>query len=241
MKSIPNIKLTEQEFKYLITSCRVGFGGEATICEGSRSYTLYKLFSKFHEPKPMGDNKEKKIIELYNRQIDYSVKPLSTISVNDMIVGYEMTNEFDLESANLCFLTNEQLIYFLKESKRILEYFSKKGIVYGDIELRNMLINRDSGRLVFCDMDNVKLDDYDMDLLPTSLIEYSSLRGIDDGVQPYMHNRLTLRALGLDLLCSSKYELKKTFKRPGRKIIESMRNPLDFKGEYAIEHIKKYK
>ena len=47
MKSIPNIKLTEQEFKYLITSCRVGFGGEATICEGSRSYTLYKLFSKF--------------------------------------------------------------------------------------------------------------------------------------------------------------------------------------------------
>ena len=241
MKSIPNIKLTEEEFKYLITQCRVGFGGEATICEGPRSYTLYKLFSNMREPKPMGDNKEKKIIELYNRQIDYSVKPLSTISVNDMIVGYEMTNEYDLDSANLCYLTNEQLIYFLKESKRVLEYFAKKGITYGDIELRNILINRDSGRLVFCDMDNIKLDDYEMDLLPTALIGYSDIRGIDDGVQPYMHNRMTLRALGLDDLLTPKSDIRKTFKRPGRKIIESMKDPKDFKNEYVIEYIKKYK
>ena len=241
MKSIPNIKLSEKEFKYLITECRVGFGGEATICEGSRDYTLYKLFSKFHEPKPMGENKEKKIIELYNRQIDYSVKPLSTVSVGDMIVGYEMLDEIDLENADLCLLPKEQLIYFLKETKRILEYFSNKGIIYADIEPRNILFNKESGRIIFCDMDNTQVDDLPIDLLPTSLLDYQLSRGIDNGVHSYMHNRMTLRAFDLDMFCSGNYALRREFKRPGRKIIESMKEPVNFKDEFIIEHIKKYK
>ena len=67
------------------------------------------------------------------------------------------------------------------------------------------------------------------------------MKKIADGAHSYMHNRMTLRSFNLDMLCSSNYELRKIFKRPGRKIVESMRDPIDFKKEYIIDHIKKYK
>ena len=111
--------------------------------------------------------------------------------------------------------------------------------MYGDVAPRNILINKDSGRLVFCDMDNIKLDNFEMDLVPPTFYYYSESRGIDDGVQPYMHNIMTLKAFGLDMLCSTNYELKKYFKRTGRKIVDSMKKPDNFNDEYIIEHIKK--
>lgn len=241
MKSIPNITLDEKQFNQIITRGRITTGGEAIICRGENPYTLYKIFDRYGKPKPMGENKEKKIIALYNRQIDYSVRPISTISFNDVIVGYEMVDEYDLDTLKLYQLTSEELLHFLKETKKILEYFSSKGIIYGDMEPRNILFNRFTGEVKFCDMDNIQIDDYKMDVFPYSLIEYNETRGIDSSVHPFMHNKMILGAYNLDLYCSNTYALRKVFKRQGRKIIESMREPVDFKGEYALTYMKKYK
>lgn len=241
MNRIPNIKLNKNQVHELLTRHKLVTGGEATICEADNPYTLYKLFSNLGVPKAMGENKEKKIIELYQEDIDYSVRPVSTISLNDIIIGYEMTNEYDLECYKLYQLSNEELLYLLKESKRILEYFSSKGIIYGDIEPRNILFNRYTGEIKFCDMDNTQIGEYKMDKLPYSLIEYDKIRGIDDGVHPYMHNRMTLRAFELDLYCSSKSDVKKVFKRHANDIIKSMRDPREFNDEYIVTYIKKYK
>lgn len=241
MKRIPNIVLNENQVKTIMTRGRIVSGGEAVICRGNNPYTLYKIFNSVGKAIPMSNNKEKKVIRLYEREIEHSVKPVSTISLNGILIGYEMVDEYDFDSYKLYQLDKEELMHFLKETKNILEYFSSKGIIYGDMEPRNILFNRGTGEVKFCDMDNIQIDELEMDIFPYSLIEYNETRGIDDGVHPYMHNKLVLGAFDLDLYCSTNFALKKVFKRPGRKIIESMRNPLDFKGEYAIEYIKKYK
>lgn len=241
MKRIPNIKLTEKQVQELLTRHKLVTGGEATICDGDNPYTLYKLFSEYGIPKPMGDNKEKKIISLYQEDLDYSVRPVSTISLNDMIIGYEMINEYDFDNFKLYQLSRDELLYFLKESKRILEYFSNKGIIYGDVEPRNILFNRYTGEIKFCDMDNTQIGIYPMDKLPYSLIEYDKMRGIDNGVHPYMHNIMTLRAFELDLYCSSKSDVKKVFERHANSIIKSMRDPREFNDEYIVTYMKKYK
>lgn len=239
MKRIPNIKLNEKQVQELLTKHKLAVGGEATICEAETPYTLYKIFSEYGMPKPMGDNKEKKITNLYQKDINYSIRPVSTISLNDMIIGYEMINEYDLDSFKLYQLNRDELLYFLKESKRILEYFSSKEIIYGDVESRNILFNRYTGEIKFCDMDNTQIDIYPMDKLPYSLTEYVKMRGIDNGVHPYMHNRMTLKAFEIYLYYSSKSDIKKVFERHTNSIIKSMIDPRKFNDEYIVTYIKK--
>ena len=238
MKRIPNIVLNENEFKSLISYGRFATGGEAIICKGNNPNTLYKIFEYCGKPKPMGENKENKIIELYNKKIDYTVKPLSTISYNNIIIGYEMTHDYNLKSYKTYELNREELIYFLKETKRILEYFTNNEIIYGDLEPRNILFNKNNGEIKYCDIDNIHINNYTFDKLPNSLIEYKMRRGIDYGINPYMHNLMTLRALDLDLYFNIKSSLKKLINKKGRNIIKSMIEPLDFKNKYIIDNIK---
>ena len=241
MKNMPNIKLTEKEVQHFMTYRKLFMGGEAIICESDQPYTLYKIFTNYSKILHMGENKEKKIIELYNRQLDHSVKPVSTISLNDVIIGYEMVNEYDLSSYKLFQLSKDELLYFLNKTKEILEYFENEGIIYGDMEPRNILFNKETGEIKFCDMDNIQIDDYKMDLIPSGLLEYKTMRGIDKGVHPYMHNKMTLSALGLDIFCSNKWELRKFLKKDGCNIVGSMKDINMFNSEYLLPHIKKYK
>ena len=241
MKIMPNLELTEEQIHGILTRNRLFSGGEATICESDNPYSLYKIFTKLGKAIPMGLNKEKKIELIYDMQPENSVQPLRTISLNDVIVGYEMSSEYDFETYKLYQLSDEERLHFLKESKRILEYFSNKGIIYGDIEPRNILFNRDTGEIKFCDIDNIQIGDYPMDKLPFNLMEYDKMRGIDSGVHPYMHNHMTLRAFDLDYLCSSNYAIRQVFKRPSKKIISSMKNVTKFNDEYLITHIKRRK
>lgn len=241
MKRIPNIKLDEKQLRQYITKGRMAVGAEAIICHGDNPYTLYKIFDDLGKPVAMSENKEKKIVKIYEKELEHSVRPVSTISLNGVLIGYEMVDEYDFQSYKLYELHPDEIKHFLQETKKILEYYSSKGIIYGDMEPRNILFNRGTGEIKFCDMDNVKIGDCGMDIFPYSLIEYNDSRGIDDGVHPYMHNRLVLGALELDLFASSKYYLRKTFKRDGRKIIESMREPKEFKDEYVLPYVKKYK
>ena len=88
-------------------------------------------------------------------------------------------------------------------------------------------------------MDNIKFGRYPMDKLPSALADYESIRGIDDSVHAYMHNNMTLGALGLDAFWSTESALTKLFKGPAIKTVESMRNPKDFNGEYIISQIRK--
>ena len=238
---IPNKKITMDEYHDLITWRKLTYGGEAIICESDNPYSLYKIFSNFDTPKPMGENKEKKIELLHELKPEYAIQPISTISLNDIIIGYEMTTDFGLESYKPYQLSPEELKYFLTKTKDILEYFSSLGIIYGDLEPRNILFDRQTGNIKFCDMDNISINGLPIDKMPFNLQFYEAHREIDSSVHPFMHNIMTLRSLGLDLYWANRFDIRKKFKRPAVKIIQSMSKPENFNSEYIVQYMKKLK
>lgn len=95
MKNLPNIELTPQLCTDLIQNRRFSKGGESIICRPQDSnYTLYKIFT---QPPPssaiteMSENKLNKLRALYQKSLEYSLKPVSTISLDGRLIGYEMT------------------------------------------------------------------------------------------------------------------------------------------------------
>ena len=238
---IPNKKITEDEFHDLITWRKLTYGGEAIICESDNPYSLYKIFTNLDKPKPMGESKEKKIELLHELKPEYSIQPISTISLNDVIIGYEMTTDFGLESYKPYQLSPEELKYFLTKTKDILEYFSSLGIIYGDLEPRNILFDRQTGDIKFCDMDNISINGIPMDKLTFNLQFYEAHRPVDSSAHPFMHNIMTLRATGLDLYWANRFDIRKQFKRPAVKIIQSMSKPENFNSEYIVQYMKKLK
>lgn len=241
MRLMPNIKLTEEQFRKILLHHKMYPGGEATICEGSNYGTVYKLFSENGNPEPMGDNKEKKVIELYQKQVKYSTIPVSTISVGDMIVGYEMITDDDMKAYKWYQLSYEQLIFVLRKSRDIFKYFLSKGIIYCDIDLRNILFNPITGEIMICDMDNAQIDSLKVDLMPCNLTEYDKVRGVDEQIVAYAHNLMSLHCFDIDHICSSDYEISCLFKRPAKGIVKSMRKPQNFKGEFVIDYKKECK
>lgn len=150
-----------------------------------------------------------------------------------------MTTDFGLEKSKPEQLSLEELKYFLAKTKDILEYFSSLNIIYGDIAPRNILFNRDTGDIQFCDMDNIIFNENPMDIIPLPLQAYKKSRILDSNVHPYMHNIMTLKLLGLDACWTTKNELRQYFKRPAIKTVTSMKEPKSFNNEYIIQHIKK--
>jgi hypothetical protein len=238
---IPNINLNKEQLHYLLVNNKIFSGCEAIICESDNPYTLYKLFWNYNNQSPMPENKVKKIELLYKMQLEHSIRPVSTISYNDMIIGYEMTTDDNFQSYELFHLDRNELIYFLEKTKKILEYFTNNGIIYGDVETRNILLNRNTGEIRFCDMDNVQIRNYKMDKIPDKLANYEMLRGIDYDVHPFMHNIMTMEAYQLYLYYSSNMDIHKVFKYPSQKIIKSMKDPKEFNGKYLIKYKKKNK
>lgn len=238
MQRIPNIELNTEQIKELTTQYKLASGGEGIICEGITSNTVAKLFTKHGKIIPMGDNKEHKIIELYKRQLEHTTIPVRTISYKGNIVGYEMTTNPFYDTYKDYQLSYEEQKHILLKTKDILEYFYSKGIIYGDFELRNILFDRETGDIIFCDMDNTQVDDYPIDKRPGNLEYFYLCRTIDGTVHPYMHNILTLRLNELGPF-SSKREINSVFKKPAHKIAHSMRQPVEFIPEYVIDYIKK--
>lgn len=236
---IPNKEISRSDFLYAITYQRIIRGGEATICQSSNPYSLYKFFTLSDRAKPMSQNKLEKISRLYELKPQQAINPISTISLNDIIIGYEMETTPNLKTYKPYQLSPEELKYFLKKSKDILEYFQTLNIIYGDIDPRNILFDRTSGEIKFCDMDNIHLDNLPMDLIPEDVEFYETTRPLDFGIHPFGHNKMTLRALEMDPYLSTKREISKHFKRPAIKIIKSMQNPQNFNNEYLFQYLKK--
>ena len=250
MRILPNIKISRDEINRLIRQ-RISLGGESYICLSPEQKTIYKLFIDpelsaglmftAEDLVSLPDNKFNKIVSLHQLKPKHCTLPLSTISMEGRLVGYEMT--FDSSDTTLSFesLFPEEKLYYLKKTKKILEYFASKDITYGDVAERNVLINRETGQVKFCDMDNIRLKQYPIDLLSSELEEYSIERGIDDSADAYMHNIMTILGLEIDMCrCfeSGKY-LRSYFRKNAYSVLDSMGEPKEFNGEYLIQYVKK--
>lgn len=260
MKRIPNIKLTEEELYRLLRNS-VAFGGESVIVRGQEPATLSKIFVdqsthalynrlddiNLSSIIDMSDNKLNKIAELYRMELEDSVQPLATLSYDGRLIGYQMTHDEDDVSLgrakSKC--SQAEIIHYLEYTKDILEYYATKDITYGDVAARNILINRKNKKAKFCDIDNIRLGEYGIDLLNTTLEVYGYYRELDASADAYMHNLLTLGQFidhnnhqgVLAALKSKNYP--REFKWAARRIMRSMTAPETFTGEYVIQYVKK--
>ena len=238
MQRIPNIDLNDEQIRELTVDYYITSGSEGTICEGILNNTLSKINMHNGKILPLGDNKERKINELYKKQLEHSSIPVRTISHKGNIVGFEMTTDPTFDKYSIYNLSLSDQKQLLLRAKEVLEYFTANDVIYGDVELRNILYNKENGEVFFCDMDNTQVGEYPMDLLPGIINHYDSTRGIDDGVNAFAHNYLTLRMLGLDPY-ESRRAIRQQFKRQGYKIIHSMQEPKSFIKDYCITYMKK--
>lgn len=197
MSILRNIEIRRE---VLETYIFVNRGAESIVLKEPNSNKVLKLFSPDidgeENQKNIMENKFDKLIKLYNRQLKYLTLPINTVSCEGEFVGYEMNYCTDNEEFLLAPLYTEEKIEILKRIKEILEYFYRWDVIYGDLKSDNILINRKSGNITFCDIDNVQIQNNPMDLYPTELTNYYKKCGnFDKRVHSYMHNLLTLSEL----------------------------------------------
>ena len=166
MQRLPNRELTLDEFFTISDESVFAKGGESVICRTDKKDTLFKFFvDQFGNFIDMSDNKLQKIMALYQMNLSHSVRPVSTITVEKYLVGYEMSYNLNSIEFKKAGLDSERKIEVLERTKCILEYFASKDIVYGDVKSNNILLDQQTGEIEFCDMDNIQLGKYPMDLV----------------------------------------------------------------------------
>lgn len=259
MRTLPNLKLTEQQLNILLKNV-LSEGSEGLICQGENPNTVYKFFfgenrdtrpnvtHKKEELTEMADNKHSKIQRLYQDKVEGLVQPVSTISCDGILLGYEITrNPNDI--ALIDYLkqqnpTREERIAILKNAKKRLEYFAHKDIIYGDVATRNILVDptQPNSLVTYCDIDNMQVGPYPIDLIPRDARQYHHRRGIDEKLDAYMHNFMIFPALRLNFELIDYYCMRELipydFEEEATPIILSMENPEQFIGEYIINHVK---
>lgn len=248
MRTFPNIKINKEEYIFL-RNREQNNGGEGIVCLSDKN-TLYKFFlNKDGKICPMPDNKQKKIIALYHRNLPYIVKPLATISYNGEIIGYEMSYDAnDICLNDLISVPRKTLIKLLKQAKDALVYFAHEDITYADVTEDNLLVNIKTGRITFCDIDNMRIGTYPIDAKGYSLTRYYEKVGVIDAkADAYMHNLLTMRYLNYpkgtydtNVIQDLRWKIYPSgYKLPAREIFESMVKPENFTGEYVIQYVKR--
>lgn len=244
MKRIPNIALTSSQLDEIVELWSFDReGGEAIICESGKHNSLYKIFYDIYtkEVVPLSDNKFKKILALHKMNLEHSVKILSTISVDGQLFGYEMSYDPLDIALNRTMLNRKQIIEVLKQSSEILKYYSRHDIIYGDVKSNNILINRKTGKVTFCDMDNVQISSFSIDLKGIELRHFLDQYGrIDAKADSYMHNLLTLQQFGFPnqyttmegviMTLESGVIPEDIFTEEGKEILLSMQEPKNFNG-----------
>lgn len=239
MKRLPNINLTYNDFYKIVSTQKIKEGSEGKICRSEKDNTLYKFFMHNGILVGMSENKEKKIQQLYDLSLPYLTNPISTISMNGTLIGYEMIyDKRDIEFPPFR-LKREALLHYLKETRKQLEFFTQHDIIYGDVAPRNILINHSTGEVKFCDVDNIAIGTLPIDIMSKTLREYHAVRGIDKQTDPYMHSIMTLHSFDLDEDYCSPEEFNYYFESSGEKILQSIRDKESYSGEYIIQYVKK--
>ncbi len=250
MKRLPVTKLTDQELDLMIEDGRFNYGGEAIVCHGNNPNTCFKLF---HMPGAtcvtyMSDNKEQKLTKLYNHPIPGLLVPISLVSNRRNIIGYEMPYSSTCDSILDTILTPEERLSCLYQTKAILERLPYYECVYGDLKSDNVLYDQKTGKVVFCDVDNIQLGPYKMDIYGTGVDTYMRATGrIDEKTDVFSHNLFTLEQLfyrdeSFGEIMTHIYQMDIQHRLQdarAREIINSMRYPETFKGEYVLEYTKK--
>lgn len=239
-----NIELPEQLIR-IAKRDWFRYGTESYIYKVD-SNSIYKIFKT--DKQEILENKLMKLIKLNKLKIEFLTNPIVTLSYKGQFIGYEMNyNEDDIQWFNTV-LTLEEKKEYLKSLKEKLLVLEEYGILYPDIKDDNLLINRKTGKLNFCDIDNVQIDGLRVDVvqyISNYLRKENSL--FDSGIHAFMHNLYTLEQLEeihindfIDFIELERTEPFKSFNENQKKILKNMvlLNEKRIRNGYLIDNLR---
>lgn len=163
-----------------------GFESKLYLKEG----ILYKIFKT--EDKSILKNKIEKLEILKSYKME-DINPLDFIQINGKIKGYTMLPFKDSKPLDIFLHNKKEKLRILKIILEKISILHQKHIIFGDINISNILIQ--NGQVHFCDYDNYKVENFNFDI--TNCLEniYLSKLEADEYLDLYMFNLLTISYL----------------------------------------------
>lgn len=223
---LDNIQLSKREVLRLREK-KINYGGESIIVRPDIPNTIFKLYRQSVSDKER-ENKHQKLELIDSKDIKFITKPQGVLTCEDRIVGHAYDYDRDDISFLLAPLSLEEKILSLRRIKMILNYFKRNGIIFADLKSDNILINPQTGKIKFCDMDSVQIDGLKTSIHEEYLLPLFKNGMLDERVHVYLHNLMVIDELltntsdsYIDALEEIDLEkVKRIFNRDCQKIIE---------------------
>lgn len=223
---LDNIQLSKREVLRLREK-KINYGGESIIVRPDIPNTIFKLYRQSVSDKER-ENKHQKLELIDSKDIKFITKPQGVLTCEDRIVGHAYDYDRDDISFLLAPLSLEEKILSLRRIKMILNYFKRNGIIFADLKSDNILINPQTGKIKFCDMDSVQIDGLKTSIHEEYLLPLFKDGMLDERVHVYLHNLMVIDELltntsdsYIDALEEIDLEkVKRIFNRDCQKIIE---------------------
>lgn len=259
-KILPNIVVSKEELDFIKkNSNRYLSGAEGLIIRQADKRIVRKFFlpeiCEEHELNPddqekLRESKLNKVIKLGTMSdLKNEVQVAATLTTeNGTFIGYEMTSPDILYPLDTNPLLQSEKLEYLKILKQRLLNFHDHGVLIGDIKDSNILINRDSGIICFCDLDNAQIGLYPIDLMNYSIQRFADENGyIQEGADAYMFNVLTLNQIVYPHIDYREVIEKLKNAKPDesthpevKKILKKMKkNNTQYDGGYIIDYLRK--
>lgn len=154
------------------------------------------------------------------------IKPLDFVAYEGEIIGYTMPYLKNYYPIDPFLLNRKSKKEVLRKLKNKIDELHQEGIIYGDFNNSNLLIN-DNLDLELCDFDNVAIGGYDTDLKSSISERYIKKFGLDETYDEYMYNLYCVclldnihQALVLDYIMHEIHH----FKRNNKEYLELVKN-----------------
>ena len=190
---LPSLELSKEQLLRL-SDKTINYGGESIIVRPDIPNTVFKLYKESITEEER-KNKTKKLELVRQRKTGFITQPKSVILCDEKIIGHSFNYDREDISMLLYPLTTEEKISYLKRIKVILDYFKRRGIIYPDLKSDNILLNQRNGRIKFCDIDSVQIDELKSNIEEEYIIPFLKKGLLDERIHIYLHNLMTIDML----------------------------------------------
>jgi serine/threonine protein kinase len=169
---------------------------EAPKYEGYESYIykvdgmLYKIFKTTDKKVLLNKQAKEEILHCLNIK---HIKPIDFIEINGVIQGYTEEEKIGYQTLDMFQNSRKEKLKILKNVLNELIILHNNGIIYGDLNLNNILVN--NGDVCFCDLDNSCIENYDFDVLSFNEQQYLNQAKSSIYLDNYMLNLVTISYL----------------------------------------------
>lgn len=248
-----NIQLTKQEVISL-RDRKFDYGGESIIVRGDTPDTIFKMYRESVTLEER-QNKHQKLELVSDRKIKFIAQPQAVITCEGNIVGHAFDYDIDDMPMFIAPLSVKDKLFYFRQIKMILNYFRRNGIIFADLKCDNILINQQTGKIKFCDIDSIQIDSFKTSIHEEYLQQFFEDGMVDERIHVYLHNLMVIDELLAELgdgedeiIEGIDFErVKKVFNLDCQKIIEYIvKKKINYHDLFLIdginvENIVKYK